>query len=711
MSNNRIDHILAHFDRTSEQFFSKDEFRAKLRSGKKLRIKYGVDVTAPTLHIGHAVNLWLMRYLQSLGHKVVFLIGDFTTRIGDPDGRLDTRPVIPRAEIDRNAEEFIQQAKMVLRFDDPELIEIRRNSEWYDKMGMDEFLTLTSMVTHARLISRDMFQLRIDSGREIYMHEILYPVLQGYDSVMVDSDVTIIGTDQLFNEMMGRFFQEKFDKKPQTIITTKITQGIDNKHKQSKSLGNYIGLAHSPRDKFGRVMSIPDALIEEYFRVYTDVPLEEIDRMADQIKHSPRESKIKLAYAIVGRYHGHEAAVAERDWFEKTVSKGLVPDDIPTLSIVQPRHELLDIVAQARPDKSKSDSRRLIKQGGVDINGIKHTDPDAELIFKTNDVLKVGKRSWFRIEVVKLNELETEKLWMRPMRVEDVDLIQKYLPDWEIVKYLSHPGLSLKAAVDVAREVFRRVILQPEPKDEWIWKIQHKDAPDKIIGVAHLRRDSAQGSENIWLDPQFRTPELMEQALHAVNEHAFSQLGFSDVVFKKAFAHAAAPQDLDALRRRFMSMDATFRNRDTPEGIWGFTKEEWERQKEWFLKNRPEAALQPRAVNKRRKSARLDAHLDALEDIVEDALEDRAEDREEAMEQKKQEREASFAMKMAADKHAAELKQEEERRAAEIKAAEAKGETLKAEAAKAKPPKLPKVKKLISHPFLLGGTKPTPGKK
>lgn len=685
MSNNRIDHILAHFDRTSDQFFSKDEFRAKLRSGKKLRIKYGVDVTAPTLHIGHAVNLWLMRYLQTLGHQVVFLIGDFTTRIGDPDGRLDTRPVIPREEIERNAQEFINQAKMVLRFDDPALIEVRRNSEWLDKMGLDDFMKLASMVTHARLISRDMFQLRIDSGREIYMHEILYPVLQGYDSVMVESDVTIIGSDQLFNEMMGRFFQERFDQKPQTIITTKITQGIDNKHKQSKSLGNYIGLAHSPRDKFGRVMSIPDALIDEYFRVYTDVPLEEIDRMADQIAHSPKESKMKLAYAIVGRYHGHEAAVLEREWFENTVSKGLVPDDIPTLAIMQPRHELLDVVVQARPGKSKSDSRRLIKQGGVDINGVKHTDPEAELVFKTNDVLKAGKRSWFRIEVTRLNELETERLLMKPMRIEDVDLIQKFLPDWEIVKYLSHPALSLKAATDVAREVFRRVIMKPEPKDEWIWKIQHKNDPDKIIGVAHLRTDAARGSENIWLDPDFRTPELMEEALHAVNEHAFSQLGFSNVVFQKAFAHAAAPQDLDALRKRFMSMDQTLRNRDTPEGVWGFTKEEWERQKEWWLKNRPEAALQPKAVNKRRKSQRLDAHLDQIEDLVEDALEDRSKDKEAALEQKRAEQEKALEAKIAADKAAAAPKPE------------AKPEV--------KPPKTPKLKKLTvaSHPFLLGG--------
>src|SRR5690606_34551494 len=250
--NNRIDHILAHFERTSDQFFSKDEFRAKLRSRRKLRIKYGVDVTAPTLHIGHAVNLWLMRYLQTMGHKVVFLIGDFTTRIGDPDGRLDTRPVIPREEIEKNAEAFIAQAKMVLRFDDPELIEIRRNSEWLDKLAMQDFMNLLSMVTHARLLSRDMFQARIEAEKDIYMHEILYPVLQGYDSVAVESDLTIIGSDQLFNEMMGRFFQERMGQKPQTIITTKITPGIDAKAKQSKSLGNYIGLAHTPRDKFGR---------------------------------------------------------------------------------------------------------------------------------------------------------------------------------------------------------------------------------------------------------------------------------------------------------------------------------------------------------------------------------------------------------------------------------------------------------------------------
>ena len=238
---------------------------------------------SPHLHIGHAVNLWMMRELQDLGHKVYFLIGDFTTQIGDPTGRSNTRPVIPQAEIDKNAEEFIRQAKMVLRFDDPDLLEIRRNSEWFSEYKLADFLKLLSMVTHARLISRDMFQRRIESHEDIYLHEMIYPILQGYDSYALESDLTIIGSDQLFNEMLGRFYQQRFGQNPQVIITTKITQGIDGKAKQSKSLDNYIGLGHSSRDKFGRCMKIPDDLIIDYLKVYTKVPLEEIIEIEKKI--------------------------------------------------------------------------------------------------------------------------------------------------------------------------------------------------------------------------------------------------------------------------------------------------------------------------------------------------------------------------------------------------------------------------------------------
>jgi len=613
----RINEILDRFERTSDQFFSKDEFRKKLRSGKKLRIKYGVDVTAPTLHIGHAVNLWLMRYMQTLGHKIIFLIGDFTTRIGDPDGRMDTRPVIPREEIDRNAEAFIKQAKMVLRFDDPELIEVRRNSEWLDKMPLQEMMNLLSMVTHTRLMSRDMFQMRLAAETDIYMHEILYPVLQGYDSVAIESDLTIIGSDQLFNEMMGRFFQERMGQKPQTIITTKITAGLDGKLKQSKSIGNYIGLSHSPRDKFGRVMSIPDTLIEEYFRIYTDLPLDEIDRMKEEIKKNPRMAKVKLAYAIVGRYHGHEIAVWEREWFENTVSKGLVPEDIPELAIMDPQMELLELVSQARPGKSRSDSRRLIGQGAVEINGQKKKDADERLILRTNDVLKVGKRNWYRIEVVKLHELDTEQLSMKPMHLKDVDLIQQFLPEWEIVKHLSRP-VPVKLVSEVARDVFRRVLMQPEPKDDWIWKIHAKKDPDKVIGIAHLRRDGDTAKQSLWLDKKEHGQGYAKEAIAALTVQAFNSLNFDRMIFENALPHAGEPQELELLKEHFMFMEETFRNRENPEGIFGFTKDGWERMKEWWLVNRPEAALPSK---RRHKEARLDQVEDAHEDIQEDVQE------------------------------------------------------------------------------------------
>lgn len=679
-----INDILKRFERTSDQFFSKGEFRAKLRSGKKLRIKYGVDVTAPTLHIGHAVNLWLLRSMQNMGHKVIFVIGDFTTRIGDPDGRMETRPVIPKQEIDRNAEEFIKQAKMVLRFDDPNLLEIRRNSEWLDKLPMQEFMSLLSIVTHKRLLSRDMFQLRLAAEQDIYMHEILYPVLQGYDSVAIESDLTIIGSDQLFNEMMGRLFQERMGQKPQTIITTKITAGIDGKLKQSKSIGNYIGLAHSPRDKFGRVMSIPDALIEEYFRIYTDLPLDEIERMKEEIKSSPRAAKLKLAYAIVGRYHGHDIAVAEREWFEHTVSKGLVPDDIPELAVLNPRIELQELVFQARPGKSKSDSRRLIKQGAVELNGEKKEDAEEELVLRTNDVLKVGKRNWYRIEVVHLNDLDTEQLSMKPMNLQDVDMIQDFLPEWEIVKHLSRPTPA-KVISEVAREVFRRVLMQPDPKDDFLWKVQAKKDPDKIIGVAHLRRDGDTAKQSLWIDPKHHGKGYAKEAIGAVTVQAFNSLSFDRMIFEGALPHAGEPQELEILKEHFMFMEETFRNRENPEGIFGFTKDGWERMKEWWLRHRPDANL----PNRQR-------HLQERLDKIEDAHEDRLEDINERFEMKRE-----IKKEMVVEEH---IEQKEEvltelaEEKHEVELEHAKKMALKEAMAKTSPPKRAPVKLKLPKP-------------
>lgn len=392
--------LLESFARTTERMFAPEEFTKLLESGRQLRIKYGVDVTAPYLHTGHAVNLWMMRQLQDMGHRVIFLIGDFTTRIGDPTGRDLLRPVLPQEEIARNAEAFIEQASMVLRFDDPDLLEIRRNSEWYSHMPAEELLRLFSMITHARLISRDMFQARIQQGRDIYMHEMLYPVLQGYDSVELHADLTIIGSDQLFNEMLGRFYQEHSGQAPQVIITTRITPGIDGKAKQSKSLGNYIGLGHSPREKFGRTMTLPDELIIPYLEVYTDVPLAEIARIKAKLADEPMRAKLFLALEIVRRYHGAEVADREQEWFLQTFSSRKVPGDIPELQLAGGELSALEIVKRFfGPRKSNSELRRLFQQGGVSLNGRRIVRPEEIVEVRQGDEWRVGRRTWFRVDV------------------------------------------------------------------------------------------------------------------------------------------------------------------------------------------------------------------------------------------------------------------------------------------------------------------------
>ncbi len=401
-SGNAKKNILESFARTTDEIFSLKEFEELLDSKKKIRIKYGVDVTSPFLHIGHAVNLWMMRELQDLGHKVIFLIGDFTTQIGDPTGRSNTRPIIPQAEIDANAEEFIRQAKMVLRFDDPNLLEVRRNSEWFSGYQLADFLKLLAMVTHARLISRDMFQRRIGNQEDIYMHEMIYPILQGYDSYVLESDLTIIGSDQLFNEMLGRFYQQKFGQTPQVIITTKITQGIDGKAKQSKSLDNYIGLGHSSRDKFGRCMKVPDDLIADYLKVYTKIPMDEIAGIEKEIGSDPMKWKKFLAEEIIKRYHDEASARSEREWFENTFSKKITPEDIPVLELEDSQWVAIDLLKKFFNDsKSNSDVRRLFKQGAVSINSEKIPEFGSKMEVATGDVVKVGKRIWFKIKILK----------------------------------------------------------------------------------------------------------------------------------------------------------------------------------------------------------------------------------------------------------------------------------------------------------------------
>ncbi len=394
-----VEELLKYFSRTIDEVFSLEELKKMLLSGRQLRMKFGMDVTAANLHIGHAVNFWMYRKLQDMGHKMVFLVGDFTTKIGDPTGKDETRPIIPEKEIKKNSEEFIKQAMIVLR-GDPKLVEIRRNSEWYDKMSAEQLLSLMSLITHNKLLTRDMFQKRVREQRQIYEHELIYPILQGYDSVMLKSDLTIVGSDQLYNEMMGRFFQEKFGQQPQVVITTKITPGIDGKEKQSKSLGNYIGLRHSPREKFGRIMSIPDGLIIDYFKVYTELPLEEIEKIKKNMAAHPMEAKLTLAEAIVVRYHGEKIAAEERKWFQSTFSEGRTPKNIPQIKLGSKKASAFDMARKcfSRKEKSNSQIIRLFKQGAIKISDKTVKDPVGKMeLTKEGMVLKVGKRRWFRV--------------------------------------------------------------------------------------------------------------------------------------------------------------------------------------------------------------------------------------------------------------------------------------------------------------------------
>ena len=375
--------------RNVDQIITEQDFWKKFRSGRQLRIKHGVDPTNPFLHLGHAVNYWKMREFQELGHKVIFLIGDFTAQIGDPTGRSSSRPELSQKDIEENAKEYLSQAAKIL-INKPTLLEIRRNSEWYDKMKLADFLKLAKKITHSRLIERDMFQRRVKKREEIYMHEMLYPILQGYDSVMVKSDLTIIGSDQLFNELVGRHYQEASGLDPQVIMTTLITPGLDGKEKMSKSLGNYIAIEDTPKDKFGKIMTLPDSLVRSYFVVYTKAPLEEISGIE---KQNPFEAKKKLAFEIVKLYHGEKEAKKTQTYFEKTFSKKEIPSDIPSIKIVS-GEDWIEFLTRNKFAKSKSDAKRLIAGGGVDLDGVKISNA-AE---KTKDgVAKIGKFKFVRL--------------------------------------------------------------------------------------------------------------------------------------------------------------------------------------------------------------------------------------------------------------------------------------------------------------------------
>jgi tyrosyl-tRNA synthetase len=341
----------------------------------------------------------MMRELQDLGHTVIFLIGGMTTRIGDPTGKSETRKIISTKDIQKNTKEFIKQVSKILRTD-KSVFEIRNNYDWFGKMKAEEFLSLLSQVTHAQLIERDMFQKRIKEGKEIRMHEMLYPILQGYDSVVLKSDLTIVGNDQLFNEKMGRFFQEKFGQPPQAIITTKITPGLDGVQKQSKSLGNYIAITDIAKDMFGKLMSLPDSLVKSYFYVYTSIPDSDIKKMFRTLH--PRDFKMRLAHTIVSMYHGVKAADRAQSDFVSVFQKHDLPKDLPSATLSKPM-PIMELLAKHKLASSNSDARRLIQQGGVKLDDQTITDINFSVmppkrVGKTSLVLQVGKRRFLKLK-------------------------------------------------------------------------------------------------------------------------------------------------------------------------------------------------------------------------------------------------------------------------------------------------------------------------
>jgi tyrosyl-tRNA synthetase len=354
----------------AEQIVPRGALLEKLETGRSLRIKLGVDPTAPDLHLGHAVPLRKLRQFQDLGHTVVLIIGDFTALIGDPSGRTATRPPLSWEQIESNAQTYIEQAFRIL---DPDKTELRRNSDWLGKLDFADLLRITSKFTVARTLERDDFANRYAEQKPISLHEFLYPVAQAYDSVAIEADVEIGGTDQLFNLLAGRELMEKQGMEPQVCLTLPLLEGTDGVQKMSKSYGNYIGLTEAGDEMFGKVMSIPDTLMPKYYRLCTPLGVDEVDRIEAELAAGaahPNEAKRHLARAIVALYHGPEAAVDAEAAFDRVFKRHEAPDDVPSVEIAPaPNMHLPALLKDLGLVASNAEGRRIIDGGGVRIDG------------------------------------------------------------------------------------------------------------------------------------------------------------------------------------------------------------------------------------------------------------------------------------------------------------------------------------------------------
>lgn len=383
--------------RGADEIIPQSELEAKLATGKPLEVKAGFDPTAPDLHLGHTVLINKLRQFQQLGHNVTFLIGDFTGLIGDPTGKSATRPPLTSEEIKQNAETYQEQVFKIL---DPELTRVRFNSEWMNKMSSADMIRLAAQYTVARMLERDDFSKRYAAQQSIAIHEFLYPLVQGYDSVALEADVELGGTDQKFNLLVGREMQKAYGKPQQAILTVPILEGLDGVQKMSKSLGNYVGITDAPNDMFGKLMSVSDELMWRYFELLSFRPMTEIEAFKTQISEgmNPRDVKFLLCEEIITRFHDAAAAESAKQDFIQRFQKNAIPDDMPEVQIALGEGMLIGgVIKEAQLCASTSEAMRMVKQGAVKIDGERVDDPKLLINTTAPFVLQVGKRKFARV--------------------------------------------------------------------------------------------------------------------------------------------------------------------------------------------------------------------------------------------------------------------------------------------------------------------------
>ncbi|MEN6576595.1 MAG: tyrosine--tRNA ligase [Phycisphaerales bacterium] len=393
---------LKQLSRGTVEIYTQQELGQRLteaaQSGRQMRIKLGLDPTSPDIHLGHTVVLRKMRQFQDLGHKAVLIIGDYTARIGDPTGQNTTRPMLTPEQIERNAKTYFEQAGKILDTA-PGKLEVRHNSEWLADLRLADIIRLASNMTVARMLERDTFELRYKKGDPIGVHEFLYPLMQGYDSVMVRSDVELGGTDQTFNNLVGRDLQRMNGQPPQIVITSPILVGLDGKDKMSKSKGNYVGVTDEPSNMFGKIMSISDQMMENYYTLLTDLPTERIAELTNPGKTHPKEAKVLLGKTIVAQFHGQAAGDAAAAEFDKVFAQGQLPEDMPEIALPPEAISVKNLLTTCRLVETGGEAKRMVQQGGVSIDGQKAADANAEITPRDGMVVQVGKRRFAKLRV------------------------------------------------------------------------------------------------------------------------------------------------------------------------------------------------------------------------------------------------------------------------------------------------------------------------